>query len=283
VCTGSVSPGPHRQQFETKQVLTTLLTVQDLEVDHVQALLQSKVHDVEAQAKEFAAMTAAYNKMMIRLAAHADERRALSRRIAKLEEQLKAAGRDAELARHAANDSAKQVARLYEELHKARGLVPPPRGCMPFPTSLPDSREGALMDAQALISKEFQEPADLDALLEMSRRLRTALRAVADDSEAKAQQRQQCVEEELGPKLQVRTQAVGVIVPENWLRAGFLPDVLLVCSVRHDLVSVGCTQARASDIHTVMTAPSTRGCPCIHLFMALALSGASPKWPPSTC
>ena len=90
--------------------------MQDLEIDHVQALLQSKVHDVEAQGKEFAAMAALYSRMTARLAGHADERRALQRRAAKLEQDVEAARRDGDLARHAANDAAKQVRRLLYSL-----------------------------------------------------------------------------------------------------------------------------------------------------------------------
>lgn len=61
-----------------------------------------------------------------------------------------------------------------------------------------------LQDAQALITEEFKEPADLDALLAMTARLRAALRAVADDSEAKAAAREQSVSATLEPKLAVR-------------------------------------------------------------------------------
>lgn len=97
-----------------------------------------------------------------------------------------------------------QVASLYEALHEARGLVPPPRGRVPFPEELPADRAGALTDGQALITAEFAEPADLDDLLRVTRKMRVALRAVVDDAEGKAVARERGVEQSLEPKLQAR-------------------------------------------------------------------------------
>lgn len=186
--------------------------MQDLEVDHVQALLQSKVRDVEAQGEEFASMVASYNAMTVRLATASDERRALTRRIKALEADVAASGRAMQLAHLAANDSARQVAELYVALHESRGLQPPPRGPVPYPENVENGGGGeggalaGVRDAQALITDEFREPADLDGLLAMAAQLRAALRAVAADAEGKALERERDIADRLQPRVEVRFQ-----------------------------------------------------------------------------
>jgi hypothetical protein len=176
--------------------------VQDLEIDHVQALLQSKVRDVERQGEEFAGMVASNTAKTVRLAAQADEQRALNRRIAGLQADVAAARRAMHCAQLAANDSARQVTELYVALYEARGLQPPPRGQVPYPENMNGAKTG-LQDAQQLITEQFKEPADLDGVLAMAAQLRAALRAVAADAEAKAQERERDVADRLQPRMEV--------------------------------------------------------------------------------